>query len=231
MTKATTATKVTLEEIIAENAQMKENVKMDKFVSEQEQNAEALQVARYMKYYKKDDMARMLVVRDIEKVQMLAKIDELTDSRNRAVLAIAKKNNGTAGEVVAEKPTKVDYRRMLKDEVEVVATKLTKKAEKATATKTTKKATKKSKKTATKSKAVVAEKPTKLTKEERKAISDSKIVHCAGCDAWCTGQGKQTVAEWQAKHIAKITRSVAKESKAKAKKILALHVFVNGPRS
>ena len=211
MTKATTATKVTLEEIIAENAQMKENVEMDKIVSEQEQNGDALQVARYMKYYKKDDMARMLVVRDIEKVQMLAKIDELTDSRNRAVLAIAKENNGTADEVVAEKPAK--------------------KAEKATATKTTKKATKKSKKTATKSKAVVAEKPTKLTKEERKAISDSKIVHCAGCDAWCTGQGKQTVAEWQAKHIAKITKSVAKESKAKAKKILALHVFVNGPRN
>jgi hypothetical protein len=192
-------TTVTLEDVIAENIQMKENVEMDKIVSEQEQNGDALQVARYMKYYKKDDMARMLVVRDIEKVQMLARIDELT--------ATATKED----EIVAKKPAK--------------------KAEKATATKTTKKATKKAKKTATKSKAVVAEKPTKLTKEERKAISDSKIVHCAGCDAWCTGQGKQTVAEWATKHTEKILKSVAKEKPAKAKKILAKHVFVNGPRS
>jgi Fe2+ transport system protein B len=82
-------------------------------------------------------------------LQHKAEIEEL-----RAMIADLK--------ATATKPNEVDYRRMLKDEV----VRATKKAEKATATKTTKKATKKSKKTATKSKTVVAEKPTKLTKEE-----------------------------------------------------------------
>ena len=225
MTKATTATKVTLEEIIAENTQTEESIKMAKIVSDQEQIADALQVTSYMKSNVKLELAKELVVRDVQIDYLRARIDELTsESRQDAkMLALVRANE--------EMQTATQKRLDEAEKAEIVAKKPAKKAEKTTATKTTKKATKKSKKTATKSKAVVADKPTKLTKEERKAISDALIVHCAGCPAWCTGQStKHTVAEWSTAHIEKILKSVAKETPAKAKKILAKHVFVNGPR-
>ena len=92
----------------------------------------------------------------------------------------------------------------------------------------------------TKAKQEPADTKTKLTKEERKAISDAKIVHCGctTCTAWCTGQStKQTVAEFWANHLKKVSAKLDKQVKAgeitktTATKRLKLHVQVAGPRS
>ena len=120
MTKATTATKVTLEEIIAENTQTEESIKMAKIVSDQEQIADALQVTSYMKYNVKRELAKELVVRDVQIDYLRARIEELTsESRQDAkMLSLGRANEemqtatqkrldeAEKAEIVAKKPAK-----------------------------------------------------------------------------------------------------------------------------
>ena len=143
-----------------------------------------------------------------------------------------------------------DLKATATKEDEVVATKPTKKAEKATATKTTKKA----KKTTKKSKKATGTKKTKLTDDQKKEAREAQILAVAGycscpdCIAtnkFCTGLGTKWLAKdgklardlWFEKHMKDVSGKLDRQvkageiSKATATKQRKLHVLVAGKSS
>ena len=231
MGKATTATKVTLDEVIAENAQIKENVEMDKIVSDQEQIADALQVASYMKSNVKLELAKELVVRDVQ-------IDYL-----RAMIAELKATPTKEDEVVAElEPTKEQKKARA-----IARMKATKARNKALKEQAEAEANAEPEPEII----VVPESDTKAKQEP--ADTATKLVvagycscpDCIATNKFCTGVGTKWVAKdgklarelWFEKHVQDVAKKLDKQvkageiTKAKAKKLLALHVLVAGKSS